>query len=224
MKNTILECETLDEVKELLASDDWLIRLQAYRAFGFTKKNFDDNDPFLRLSAYRMLGFARKALTDPDKSIRKEAGRYFHVQKLKEKTNDECETLDEVKELKKELINTLEAYKNKLYFEIGELSLIKGFVDLDDSYAKQIKDYIFDEHESKWTAFIFDDNTYIAFHSNGDGVVTAPLYYDCDGDEVFLDKGLIDEKTISKINDIKNNPLRYINKRLSMLCEEQYEK
>lgn len=46
MKNSILECETLEEVEELKNHKDWWARIDAYRTLGFTEKQFDDAEPY----------------------------------------------------------------------------------------------------------------------------------------------------------------------------------
>lgn len=73
MKNSILECETIEEVEELLKNKDPDLRLDAYRALGFTQKAFEDEDWYIRFAAYEALGFTPNAFDDEDARIRLEA-------------------------------------------------------------------------------------------------------------------------------------------------------
>jgi len=107
MKNTILECETLDEVKELFNHKDWFVRLEAYRALGFTQD----------------------ALNDESSAIILAAKRYFHGQKLKEKDEEfrietENELLQEMASILNRNSQLLEIYsinerpKSNVYFSL----------------------------------------------------------------------------------------------------------
>ena len=73
-----LACPSLypDEAK---TDEDWHIRLEAYRALGFTEEVKTDDNWLIRLEAYRALGFTEEAKTDEDEDIRREAELYFKV-------------------------------------------------------------------------------------------------------------------------------------------------
>ena len=61
--------------KESLLDEDWSIRLQAYRLFGFTKEALLDKDGDVRLCGYYSLGFTEEAKHDEDWGIRLQAYR-----------------------------------------------------------------------------------------------------------------------------------------------------
>jgi len=52
-----------------------IIRLEAYRMFGFTEKAFDDTDGVIRRCAYLRLGWTEKAFDDASADIRLDAYR-----------------------------------------------------------------------------------------------------------------------------------------------------
>lgn len=110
MKNTVLECETLHEVKELLNHKDSYARLGAYRNLGFTQEALNDSSWHIRLEAYKALGFTQDALSDEDIAIRFEAEKYFHVQKLKEKDEEFTIRTEKVND---ELLQEMESILNR---------------------------------------------------------------------------------------------------------------
>ena len=76
---------TIENIYQALNDEDFTIRLEAYRALGFTEEAFKDEDWYIRLQAYRVLGWTKEALKDEDGDIRLEAEQYFRVQKALER-------------------------------------------------------------------------------------------------------------------------------------------
>ena len=70
---------TFNNIEKALEDEDSDIRLQAYRALGFSEKALKDKYWFIRLQAYRVLGFSEKALKDEYWFIRLEAQKYFKI-------------------------------------------------------------------------------------------------------------------------------------------------
>lgn len=61
---------SLGFTKQALNDDYFLIRIEAYKFFGFNEKAFEDENSSIRLEAYRKLGFTERALKDNDFLIR----------------------------------------------------------------------------------------------------------------------------------------------------------
>jgi len=55
------------------------IRLEVYRALGFTEEAKKDENWNIRLEAYRVLGYTEEAKNDKDPDIRQEAELYFKI-------------------------------------------------------------------------------------------------------------------------------------------------
>ena len=68
--------------EEAKKDEHWRIRLEAYRALGYTEKALNDKDYDVRLRAYRTLGFTEQALKDENADIRQEAKIYLDFIKL----------------------------------------------------------------------------------------------------------------------------------------------
>ncbi len=77
-----LDCVSLypDEARK---DEDWQIRLEAYRALGFTEEALKDFAWQVRLQAYRAFGFTKDALQDDYWVIREDAEIYFRVKEGK---------------------------------------------------------------------------------------------------------------------------------------------
>ena len=65
--------------EEAKKDEDFDIRLEAYRALGFTDEAKKDVYWSIRREAYRRLGFTEEAKKDEDVDIRREALIYFNI-------------------------------------------------------------------------------------------------------------------------------------------------
>ena len=74
----------LGYTKEAFNDEDWFIRLEAYQVLGFTTEAFKDKNFYVRIEAYRVLGFTKEALRDEHEDLRDEARIYFRAKELLE--------------------------------------------------------------------------------------------------------------------------------------------
>jgi len=71
------------------------IRLEAYRALGYTEEAKNDSSWYIRQEAYRAFGYTEEAKNDKDMDIRKEAGLYLYIKNQLEKETIEEKTTEE---------------------------------------------------------------------------------------------------------------------------------
>jgi len=73
-----LACLTLfpEEAKN---DEDKYIRIEAYRALGYTEEAKNDEEWVIRRGAYRALGYTEEAKNDENEYIREEVRLYFQI-------------------------------------------------------------------------------------------------------------------------------------------------
>ena len=65
--------------KEAKKDENWSIRIQAYRALGYTEEAKNDEEWVIRRGAYRALGYTEEAKNDENEYIREEVRLYFQI-------------------------------------------------------------------------------------------------------------------------------------------------
>jgi len=79
--------------EEAKTDTEWYIRIEAYRAFGYTEEAKNDNNWYIRREAYRALGYTEESKTDTEWYIRIEAEIYFKIKNQLEQQTTEEQTI-----------------------------------------------------------------------------------------------------------------------------------